>query len=134
MRQRKFIWLVLAALAVSLHLPEPAHAQYRNWYPYRSWSNDYPFWPQQRRGYRKSESTKKAKSEKASKDASKDASKEVAKGPLLIIISIADQRISLYDNGALVASSSVSPVNRPHPTPLGVFSVISKNKWHRSNI
>jgi len=134
MRRRKFIWLLATALGISLHLAGTAHAQQRYWYPYRSWSNNYPFLPQQQRGYKKSESTKKAKSEKASKEASKDTSKEVAKGPLLIIISIADQRISLYDNGALVARSSVSTGVRAHPTPLGVFSVISKNKWHRSNI
>jgi lipoprotein-anchoring transpeptidase ErfK/SrfK len=136
MRQRKFIWLLLTALGLSLHLAGTAHAQYRYWYPYRSWSDDYPFRQQYQyqRGYKKSEPTRKARSEKASKDTSKDASKEVAKGPLLIVISIADQRISLYDDGALVARSSVSTGVKGHPTPLGVFSVISKNKWHRSNI
>jgi len=59
---------------------------------------------------------------------------DAPKGPLMIIISIADQRISLYDNGVLVARSSVSTGVRDHPTPLGVFSVISKARWHRSNI
>ena len=56
------------------------------------------------------------------------------KGPLQIIISIADQRISLYDNGALIARSSVSTGVQGYPTPLGIFSVISKERWHRSNI
>src|SRR3954471_7223721 len=56
------------------------------------------------------------------------------KGPLQIIISIADQRVSLFDNGALIARSSVSTGMQGHPTPLGVFSVISKQRWHRSNI
>ena len=56
------------------------------------------------------------------------------KGPLQIIISIEDQRISLYDNGVLIAHSSVSTGVPGHPTPLGVFSVISKERWHRSNI
>jgi hypothetical protein len=56
------------------------------------------------------------------------------KGPLQIIISIADQRVSLFDNGALIARSSVSTGTQAHPTPLGVFSVISKQRWHRSNI
>ena len=35
---------------------------------------------------------------------------------------------------ALIAQSSVSTGVKGHPTPLGVFSVISKKKWHRSNI
>src|SRR5947209_9021655 len=56
------------------------------------------------------------------------------KGPLQIIISIADQRVSLFDNGGLIARSSVSTGTQGHPTPLGVFSVISKQRWHRSNI
>ena len=56
------------------------------------------------------------------------------KGPLQIFISIADQQLSLYDNGALIARSSVSTGVQGHPTPLGVFSVISKERWHRSNI
>jgi hypothetical protein len=59
---------------------------------------------------------------------------DTPKGPLQIIISIADQRISLYENGALIARSSVSTGVEGHPTPLGVFSVLSKKKWHRSNI
>ena len=107
MRRRKFIWLLLTAFGMSLHLAGTAHAQYRYWNPYRSWSNDYPFRPQYQREFKKSEPTRKAKSEKASKDTSKDASREVAKGPLLVVISIADQRISLYDNGALIARSAV---------------------------
>ena len=58
----------------------------------------------------------------------------LSKGPLQIIISIADQRISLYDNGALIARSSVSTGVQGYPTPLGIFSVISKERRHRSNI
>jgi lipoprotein-anchoring transpeptidase ErfK/SrfK len=61
-------------------------------------------------------------------------SEDAPKGPLQIIVSIADQRISLYDNGALIARSSVSTGMQRHPTPLGVFSVISKQRWHRSNL
>ena len=56
------------------------------------------------------------------------------KGPLQIIISIEDQRISLYDNVELIARSSVSTGVPSHPTPLGIFTVISKQRWHRSNI
>ena len=49
-------------------------------------------------------------------------------------MSIRDQRISVYDNGSLIARSSVSTGVPSYPTPLGVFSVISKQRWHRSNI
>src|SRR5215470_16147093 len=70
------------------------------------------------------------KTERAKESLPKDA----AKGPLQIIISIEDQRISLYDNGELIARSSVSTGVPGHPTPLGIFSVIAKQRWHRSNI
>ena len=59
---------------------------------------------------------------------------EVVKGPLQVIISIADQKISVYDDGTLLARSSVSTGVQGHPTPVGVFSVIGKELWHRSNI
>src|SRR6266700_1313992 len=64
----------------------------------------------------------------------KDQTQDAPSGPLQIIISIADQRISVYDNDALIARSSVSTGIPGHPTPLGVFSIISKQRWHRSNI
>ncbi len=87
-----------------------------------SWRGDHTFREKHQLGNKKSNSTKEAQSQEASK------------GPLLIVISIADQRISLYDNGTLIARSSVSTGVRDHPTPLGVFSVIGKQRWHRSNI
>jgi L,D-transpeptidase catalytic domain len=59
---------------------------------------------------------------------------ENPKGPLQVVISIADQRVSVYDNGSLIARSSVSTGVRRHPTPLGVFSVIGKERYHRSNL
>jgi hypothetical protein len=68
------------------------------------------------------------------KSAKKDQVPDTPKGTLQIIISIADQRISVYDNGALIGRSSVSTGIPRHPTPLGVFSVISKQRWHRSNL
>ena len=64
----------------------------------------------------------------------KPKSQEVVKGPLQIIVSIADQQISVYDDGRLLARSSVSTGVPGHPTPVGVFSVIGKELWHRSNI
>jgi hypothetical protein len=58
----------------------------------------------------------------------------IPKGPFQIIISIADQHLSLYGSDGLIARAPVSTGMRGHATPLGVFSVIEKQKWHRSNI
>ena len=115
--------LVLAALAVCSLSSVTAHAQFFSWLHYRSWRGEHtPFRHKHQHGRTQSELAKKAEPQ------------DTPKGPLQIIISIADQQISLYDNGAPIARSSVSTGVQGHPTPLGVFSVISKERWHRSNI
>ncbi|MDB5563913.1 MAG: ErfK/YbiS/YcfS/YnhG [Tardiphaga sp.] len=55
-------------------------------------------------------------------------------GPLVIAISIDRQTLKLYDANGLYAETPISTGMRGHSTPMGVFSVIQKNKWHRSNI
>jgi hypothetical protein len=56
------------------------------------------------------------------------------KGPLLLAISIADQRLTVYDDGVPIAHSPVSTGTASHPTPTGVFSIIQKQRFHRSNL
>jgi lipoprotein-anchoring transpeptidase ErfK/SrfK len=58
----------------------------------------------------------------------------VPAGPLHIIVSVDQQRASLYTNGTFVASTKVSTGTKTHPTPMGVFSVIQKNRHHISNL
>ena len=62
--------------------------------------------------------------------------KQVAKpqGPLIIAISIQKQRLKIYDAAGLFAESPISSGMAGHPTPMGVFSVIQKQKLHHSNI
>jgi lipoprotein-anchoring transpeptidase ErfK/SrfK len=55
-------------------------------------------------------------------------------GPIVIAISIEHQHLKIYDANGLFAESPVSTGMRGHTTPMGAFSVIQKNKWHRSNI
>jgi hypothetical protein len=55
-------------------------------------------------------------------------------GPLTVIVSIGSQHVSLYADGAFVARGPVSTGMRGHPTPVGVFTVIQKDRYHRSNI
>jgi hypothetical protein len=59
---------------------------------------------------------------------------KVPAGPLHIVISIKQQRLTLYANGQPFAHSPVSTGVPGHPTPQGVFSVLQKNLHHRSNI
>jgi hypothetical protein len=42
--------------------------------------------------------------------------------------------MTLYGRDGFVAEAPVSTGVPSHPTPLGVFSIIGKSKWHRSNI
>jgi hypothetical protein len=55
-------------------------------------------------------------------------------GPLIIAVSIGCQRVTVFDNGAPIATASISTGMPGHPTPTGIFSVIQKERWHRSNI
>ena len=114
---------LLSAFAVCLLPIGTAHAKFSFSPQYGSWWGDHaPSRHYHQHRYQKSESAKG------------NQPQETAKDPLQIIISIADQRVSLYDNGSLIARSSVSTGVRRHPTPLGVFSVIGKERYHRSNL
>jgi lipoprotein-anchoring transpeptidase ErfK/SrfK len=62
--------------------------------------------------------------------------KESAKpqGPLIIAISIEKQSLKIYDANGFFAETPISTGMKGHPTPMGVFSVIQKQKLHHSNI
>jgi len=54
--------------------------------------------------------------------------------PLIINVSIAKQKVRIYDANGLFAEAPVSTGMAGHPTPMGVFSVIQKDRYHHSNI
>ena len=54
--------------------------------------------------------------------------------PLFGVISIADQRVSIYNSHGLVARSAISTGMPGHPTPKGMFTIIGRERYHRSNI
>ena len=65
------------------------------------------------------------------------AEKEISakpQGPLIIAISINQQKVRVYDANGFFAESPVSTGTKSHPTPMGVFSIIQKHKMHHSNI
>lgn len=55
-------------------------------------------------------------------------------GPLVIVVSIDRQKMTVYDSTGVFAESPVSTGMKGHSTPMGVFSVIQKHKFHHSNI
>jgi len=54
--------------------------------------------------------------------------------PLFVVASIADQRVSVYNHFGLVASSAISTGMAGHATPKGIFTIIGRERYHRSNI
>jgi lipoprotein-anchoring transpeptidase ErfK/SrfK len=57
-----------------------------------------------------------------------------AKGPLQILVSLDKQELTLLSGGEVIARSRVSTGQRGRSTPTGVFSIIQKDRWHRSNL
>src|SRR5262245_3865687 len=54
------------------------------------------------------------------------------KGPLVIVVSLPEQRAWVYRNGISIGVASVSTGRPGHVTPTGVFTILNKDKDHRS--
>ena len=71
---------------------------------------------------------------KETEHVSKEPFGSIPKGPMQIVISINQQKLHLYADGKEVADTLVATGVPSLPTPTGVFSVIGKERFHRSNI
>jgi len=58
----------------------------------------------------------------------------VTTGPVAMVVSITEQRAYVYRNGVLIGATTVSTGRPGHQTPTGVFTVLQKQKEHRSSI
>jgi hypothetical protein len=58
----------------------------------------------------------------------------VNSGPIVMVVSITEQRAYVYRNGILIGATTVSTGRPGHLTPTGVFTVLQKQKEHRSTI
>jgi L,D-transpeptidase catalytic domain len=54
-------------------------------------------------------------------------------GPVIVIVSLPDQRLYVYRNGVRIAASSCSTGKLGHATPTGVFKILQKDKNHHSS-
>ena len=54
-------------------------------------------------------------------------------GPVVIIVSIPEQRAYVYRNGIRIGASTVSTGKSGHETPTGVFSILEKDQQHVSS-
>jgi|GEM_PF-522440 len=75
-------------------------------------------------------------SDKSGAATSPEAKPEAARldRPLFVVASIADQQVSIYNHSGLVARSAISTGIAGHPTPKGIFTIIGRERFHRSNI
>jgi hypothetical protein len=63
-----------------------------------------------------------------------EAAEPKPSGPLFAILSLSDQHISVYDSTGLVTRSKVSTGMPGHRTPMGIFTIIGRERYHSSNI
>jgi hypothetical protein len=54
-------------------------------------------------------------------------------GPVLVIVSLPDQRVLVYRNGVRIGASTCSTGKLGHLTPTGVFKILQKDKNHHSS-
>lgn len=55
-------------------------------------------------------------------------------GPIVLVVSLDEQRAYVYRNGIAIGLSTISSGKPGHETPTGVFTILQKDKDHRSNL
>lgn len=55
-------------------------------------------------------------------------------GPIMVVVSLSEQRAHVYRNGVEIGYSSVSSGKKGHETPTGVFTTLQKDRDHHSSI
>lgn len=55
-------------------------------------------------------------------------------GPVVLVVSLDEQRAYVYRNGIAIGVSTISSGKEGKETPTGVFTILQKNKDHRSNL
>ena len=60
--------------------------------------------------------------------------KSTVPAPLIAVVSVNDQRVTIWSGNNSIARSAVSTGASGHRTPTGVFSVIGKERYHESNL
>ena len=55
-------------------------------------------------------------------------------GPVVLVVSLDEQRAYVYRNGIAIGVSTISSGKAGKETPTGVFTILQKNKDHKSNL
>jgi L,D-transpeptidase catalytic domain len=73
-------------------------------------------------------------SAKSGREGRHDHQLRVADKPVLAIVSLRDQRISIYNAGGKFLEAPVSTGSAGYETPAGIFSIVQKKEMHSSNL
>ncbi|WP_167767512.1 L,D-transpeptidase [Bradyrhizobium frederickii] len=126
------LWQVaILTAAGAIGATSPANAAFYYWTDY----SDGSYYPRQDRRPEipRQKPQKRSATGKKAVVAEKEAGTK-PQGPLVIVVSIDRQKVTVYDTNGVFAESPVSTGMKGHSTPMGVFSVIQKHKFHHSNI
>ncbi|PZN92588.1 MAG: L,D-transpeptidase [Alphaproteobacteria bacterium] len=55
-------------------------------------------------------------------------------GPMLVVVNLSTQRAYAYRNGIRIGATTISSGKSGKATPTGVFTILQKNKDHKSNL
>jgi hypothetical protein len=55
-------------------------------------------------------------------------------GPIMVVVNLATQRAYVYRNGVRIGVTTVSSGKPGKKTPTGIFTILQKNKDHKSNL
>jgi L,D-transpeptidase catalytic domain len=69
-----------------------------------------------------------------SRDTRYDAYRRTATKPVMAIVALAEQRVSIYDAEGKFVEAPVSTGSAGYETPAGIFSIVQKKEDHRSNL
>jgi L,D-transpeptidase-like protein len=75
-----------------------------------------------------------AASAQAGREARYDGQRRAAAKPVMAIVSLGDQRVSIYDAEGKLMEAPVSTGSAGYETPAGIFSIVQKKEEHRSNL
>ena len=128
---------ILFAAASVINAAQPAEARQVTYYGsfFQGWFQT-PEQPYRSRRHERAPDRRPVERRPVERDSAEQKAVEGKKpsGPLYAVVSLADQHISFYDANGLWERSVVSTGVAGHPTPPGIFTILEKERWHRSNI
>ena len=124
--------MLLTAAGV-INAAQPAEARQSTYYDsfYQGWFQS-PFRTYHPRRHERAPERRPVERSQPAEPKAADGKKPA--GPLYAVVSLADQHVSFYDANGLWERSVISTGVAGHPTPPGIFTILEKERWHRSNI